>query len=320
MLMIYIVMRILVTGGCGFIGINFIHHVLKRPDVKHIINVDLMTYAANRDNIPFDTRVETIEDDINNTEHMKHLMISSDITHVVHFAAESHVDNSIASPGTFITSNINGTFSLLEAARAAGVQRFHHVSTDEVYGSLGTTGKFLEKTPYDPRSPYSASKASSDHLVRAFHHTYGMDVTISNCSNNYGPRQHREKLIPKTITNIIAGNKVPVYGTGENVRDWLYVDDHCEAIWQIITRGASGETYNIGGDCEMSNVEMVHVLCMLLGKNFDDVVEFVEDRKGHDFRYAIDHSKITAELGWTPRVTNIGEGLQKTIDFYTSQR
>ena len=313
-------MKILVTGGCGFIGSNFIHHMLKKPEVDHIINVDLMTYAADQDNVPFDTRVETIKDDINNTEHMKYLMCAHDVTHIVHFAAESHVDNSITSPGAFITSNINGTFAMLEAARAVGVQRFHHVSTDEVYGSLGTTGKFLETTPYDPRSPYSASKASSDHLVRAFHHTYGMDVTISNCSNNYGPRQHREKLIPKTITNIIAGNKVPVYGTGENVRDWLYVDDHCEAIWQIITQGASGATYNIGGDCEMSNVEMVHVLCMLLGKNFDDVVKFVEDRKGHDFRYAIDHSKITAELGWTPSVTNISEGLQKTIDFYTSQR
>jgi dTDP-glucose 4,6-dehydratase len=309
-------MKILVTGGCGFIGSNFIHYALKQPDVKHIINVDLMTYAADLDNVPFDTRVETVADDINNTEHMKHLMHIYDVTHVVHFAAESHVDNSIASPGAFITSNINGTFSMLEAARSTGVHRFHHVSTDEVYGSLGTTGKFFETTPYDPRSPYSASKASSDHLVRAFHHTYGMNVTISNCSNNYGPRQHREKLIPKTITNILAGNKVPVYGTGENVRDWLYVDDHCEAIWQIITRGASGATYNIGGDCEMSNVEMVHVLCMLLGKNFDDVVRFVEDRKGHDFRYAIDHSKITQELGWTPNVTNIGEGLQKTIDFY----
>lgn len=313
-------MKILVTGGCGFIGSNFIHHVLKKPEVKHIINVDLMTYAACKDNVPFDTRVETIEDDINNTEHMKHLMHSGDVTHVVHFAAESHVDNSIASPGAFITSNINGTFSLLEAAKASGVSRFHHVSTDEVYGSLGTSGKFLEATPYDPRSPYSASKASSDHLVRAFHHTYGMNTTISNCSNNYGPRQHREKLIPKTITNILSDKKVPVYGTGANVRDWLFVDDHCEAIWQIITRGASGETYNIGGDCEMSNVEMVHVLCMLLGRNFDDVVEFVEDRKGHDFRYAIDHSKITQELGWTPGVTNISEGLQKTIDFYKFKR
>jgi len=313
-------MKILVSGGCGFIGSNFIHHVLKKPEVQHIINVDLMTYAANRDNIPFDTRVETIEDDINNTEHMKHLMHSGGVTHVVHFAAESHVDNSITSPGAFITSNINGTFSLLEAARSANVQRFHHVSTDEVYGSLGSTGKFLETTPYDPRSPYSASKASSDHLVRAFHHTYGMNVTISNCSNNYGPRQHREKLIPKTITNILQGDKVPVYGTGENIRDWLYVEDHCEAIWQIVAQGTSGETYNIGGDCEMSNVEMIHVLCMLLGKNFDDVVKFVEDRKGHDFRYAIDHSKITRELGWAPSTTNIGEGLQKTIDYYKFQR
>lgn len=313
-------MKILVTGGCGFIGSNFIHYVLKKPQVQHIVNVDLMTYAACRDNIPFDVRIETVEDDINNTQLMKHLMISGDITHVVHFAAESHVDNSIASPGAFITSNINGTFSLLEAARAAGVQRFHHVSTDEVYGSLGETGKFLETTPYDPRSPYSASKASSDHLVRAFHHTYGMNATISNCSNNYGPRQHREKLIPKTISNILLNKKVPVYGTGQNVRDWLFVDDHCEAIWQIITQGVAGETYNIGGDCEMSNVDMVHNLCMLLGKNFDDVVEFVEDRKGHDFRYAIDHSKITQQLGWTPSTTNISKGLQKTIDFYTSQR
>lgn len=309
-------MKILVTGGCGFIGSNFIHLALKKSETTHIINVDSMTYAANKDNIPADDRLTTVVADINNTGAMKQLMQDGDITHVVHFAAESHVDNSIASPGAFITSNINGTFSLLEAARATTVQRFHHVSTDEVYGSLGIEGKFLETTPYDPRSPYSASKASSDHLVRAYHHTYGVDVTISNCSNNYGPRQHREKLIPKTITNIINNKRVPVYGSGTNIRDWLFVDDHCEAIWTILTNGTSGSTYNIGGDCEMSNVEMVGVLCELLGKNFNDVVEFVEDRKGHDFRYAIDHTKITTELGWLPRVTNIKEGLQKTIDYY----
>lgn len=276
-----------------------------------------MTYASDIKNIPSSDRLKNVIDDINNTETIKHLLHDNKITHVVHFAAESHVDNSIVNPNKFIVSNINGTFSLLEAARAVGVDRFHHVSTDEVYGSLGHTGKFIETTPYDPRSPYSASKASSDHLVRSYYHTYGLNITISNCSNNYGPRQHKEKLIPKTITKIIAGNKVPVYGAGTNVRDWLYVQDHCEAIWQIISQGISGETYNIGGDCEMSNINIIATLCKMLNVEFDNVVEYVQDRKGHDFRYAIDHSKITSSLGWTP-TTALRVGLQKTIDFYLS--
>lgn len=310
-------MNILVTGGCGFIGSNFIHHLLAKDNVNLILNVDSMTYASDIKNIPSSDRLKNVIDDINNTETIKHLLHDNKITHVVHFAAESHVDNSIVNPNKFIVSNINGTFSLLEAARAVGVDRFHHVSTDEVYGSLGHTGKFIETTPYDPRSPYSASKASSDHLVRSYYHTYGLNITISNCSNNYGPRQHKEKLIPKTITKIIAGNKVPVYGAGTNVRDWLYVQDHCEAIWQIISQGISGETYNIGGDCEMSNINIIATLCKMLNVEFDNVVEYVQDRKGHDFRYAIDHSKITSSLGWTP-TTALRVGLQKTIDFYLS--
>ena len=306
-------MKILVTGGFGFIGSNFIHMALEQSQVEQIVNVDSMTYAANQHNVPIHTKLCNVICDINDTNMMNDIM--EDITHVVHFAADSHVDNSIATPGRFIKNNINGTHALLDAARKHNIKRFHHVSTDEVYGSLGATGKFLETTPYDPRSPYSASKASSDHLVRAYFHTYGLPVTISNCSNNYGPRQHCEKLIPKAITNILAGKQVPVYGNGSNVRDWLYVDDHCQAIWSILNNGAEGETYNIGGDCELSNIDLIKLLCGMLNVAFDEVVTFVQDRQGHDFRYAIDHTKITTQLGWSP-ATDIQQGMQRTIDFY----
>lgn len=309
-------MKILVTGGYGFIGSNFIHMALDQPQVDQIVNVDSMTYAANQSNVPLHVKLCNVICDINDTEMMHDVM--EDCTHVVHFAADSHVDNSIATPGRFIRNNINGTHALLDVARKHNIKRFHHVSTDEVYGSLGSTGKFTETTPYDPRSPYSASKASSDHLVRAYFHTYGLPVTISNCSNNYGPRQHREKLIPKAITNILAGKRVPVYGNGSNVRDWLYVDDHCKAIWTILLHGADGETYNVGGDCELSNVDVIKLLCDMLNVAFEDVVEFVQDRQGHDFRYAIDHTKITQTLGWSP-ATNIADGMQRTIDFYRSK-
>lgn len=308
-------MKILVTGGFGFIGSNFIHTIIDLNEVEQIINVDNKTYAANINNVPKHKKICNVICDINDFEMINDLM--EDCTHVVHFAADSHVDNSIIDPSSFIKNNINGTYSLLEVARKNNI-RFHHVSTDEVYGSLGDTGKFLETTPYDPRSPYSASKASSDHLVRAYHHTYGLPITISNCSNNYGPRQHKEKLIPKAITNILNGNKIPVYGNGKNIRDWLYVDDHCHAVWKILNEGSIGQTYNIGGDCEKTNIQIVTSLCSLMGVNFDDVVEFVEDRKGHDFRYAIDHTKITNELKWTP-TTNFEEGLKNTINFYKNK-
>ena len=306
-------MKILVTGGFGFIGSNFIHNILNYDEVEQVVNIDKKTYAANINNVPVHKKLCNVVCDINDAEMVNDVM--QDCTHVVHFAADSHVDNSIISPDSFIKNNINGTHVLLEVARKNNIKRFHHVSTDEVYGSLGLTGKFLETTPYDPRSPYSASKASSDHLVRAYFHTYGLPITISNCSNNYGPRQHSEKLIPKTISNILLGKKVPVYGNGKNVRDWLYVDDHCHAVWKILIEGQVGHTYNVGGDCEMSNLEIVSLICELLGVVFNDVVEFVEDRKGHDFRYAIDHTKITNELNWNP-ITKIDKGMISTINFY----
>jgi dTDP-glucose 4,6-dehydratase len=308
-------MKILVTGGLGFIGSNFIHMLLENPKVEKIVNVDSQTYAANINNVPINSKLCNVKYDINDFYTIKELM--TECPYVVHFAADSHVDNSIASPSSFIKNNINGTYSLLEAARQSNIKRFHHVSTDEVYGSLGETGKFLETTAYDPRSPYSASKASSDHLVRAYYHTYGLPVTISNCSNNYGPRQHPEKLIPKTIINILSNKKVPVYGNGKNIRDWLYVDDHCDAVWKILMNGKVGETYNVGGDCEMTNIQIVSLLCDMIGVSFDKAVEFVEDRKGHDFRYAIDHSKITKELDWNP-TTKIIQGMQNTINFYSA--
>jgi dTDP-glucose 4,6-dehydratase len=311
-------MNILVTGGYGFIGSNFINFIAKKDEVKQILNIDSMTYASNKNNIVDNSKiVPTSPLDIRETLFISKLLDAQQITHIVHFAAESHVDNSINGPETFINTNINGTFSLLEAVKQYGkLERFHHVSTDEVYGSLGPIGFFKESTPYNPRSPYSASKAASDHLVNAYHHTYGLNTTISNCSNNYGPNQHTEKLIPKIITNLNQNKKIPIYGTGQNVRDWLYVEDHCEAIWKILLKGKSGDTYNVGGDCEMNNLQIAKVICKLLGKDHEEYIEFVEDRKGHDFRYAIDFSKINNELGWLPK-TSFESGLKKTIDFYT---
>jgi dTDP-glucose 4,6-dehydratase len=248
---------------------------------------------------------------------MESLLYVNKITHVVHFAAESHVDNSIANPDKFIKTNINGTFSLLEASRKYGkLERFHHISTDEVFGSLTDIGYFTETTPYSPRSPYSASKAASDHLVNSYHHTYKLPITMSNCSNNYGPRQHEEKLIPKIIKNIREGKKVPIYGNGQNIRDWLYVDDHCDGIWEILKNGKDGESYNIGGDCERNNLQILQTICCLMDVKVGDVIEYVEDRKGHDYRYAIDFSKIKNELNWTPK-TNFIDGLMKTIEFYS---
>ena len=308
-------MNILVTGGYGFIGSNFIDLLLNKKEVDKIINVDCITYAADINNIPI-CKVENHVINITNSDAMYALLMNNKITHVVHFAAESHVDNSISSPNEFITTNINGTFSLLEASKKYGkLERFHHISTDEVYGSLGDEGYFTETTPYSPRSPYSASKAASDHLVNAYHHTYKIPITISNCSNNYGPNQNEEKLIPKIIKNIHSGNKVPIYGNGKNVRDWLYVTDHCEAIWDILTKGSNGETYNIGGNCERNNIQILDSICIEMGADINDFLEYVEDRKGHDFRYAIDFTKINSLLGWSPKVS-FNEGIKKTIDYY----
>ena len=312
-------MNVLVTGGYGFIGSNFINFISQKDEVKSIINIDSVTYAANRTNIYFNKKIRNYELDICKQYLITNHLDNHNITHIVHFAAESHVDNSIVGPDIFIKTNINGTFSLLEASRNYGkLERFHHVSTDEVYGSLGPVGYFKENTPYDPRSPYSASKASSDHLVKAYHHTYGLNATISNCSNNYGPNQHVEKLIPKIITNLSKNKKIPIYGNGANIRDWLYVTDHCEAIWAILTKGKNGETYNVGGDTEKSNITIAKTLCNLMDKDPDKFIEYVEDRKGHDFRYAIDFCKINNELNWLPK-TNFIDGLKKTIDFYTKK-
>ena len=236
-------------------------------------------------------------------------------THVVHFAAESHVDNSIKNPNIFLETNVMGTNNLLKASLSTKVKSFHHGSTDEVYGSLGDKGKFKETTPYDPRNPYSASKAASDHLVRATHHTFGLPITISNCSNNYGPNQHKEKFIPTILNSLTQGRKIPVYGQGTNIRDWIYVEDHCSAVWKILTKGKTGETYNVGSNCEKTNLEIINAICSIVNIEPSSCVEFVKDRLGHDFRYAINASKIRSELSWKPSHT-FKAGLTKTIASY----
>jgi dTDP-glucose 4,6-dehydratase len=326
----------LVTGGAGFIGANFIRHILLRTGYPgRIVNLDKLTYAGNLASLAEvaerfgGSRYFFERGDICDLSFLAGLFRKYPVAAVVHFAAESHVDRSIHGPADFIETNINGTFRLLEAARQAwngrtGV-RFHHVSTDEVYGSLGETGRFLETSPYDPRSPYSASKAASDHLVRAYHHTYGLPVTISNCSNNYGPYQFPEKLIPLMLLNALEGKPLPVYGDGRNVRDWLYVDDHCEALWLILREGRAGETYNIGGECEKQNIEVVQEVCNLLeelrpsrGKRYEQLISFVADRPGHDRRYAIDCGKIRRELGWKQR-HDFSSGLRETVAWYLGQ-
>ena len=326
--------NILVTGGAGFIGANFIRYALARPEFKgRVINLDKLTYAGNLQNLEgLGARHVFVKGDICDYKLVLRLLRRYKISLVVNFAAESHVDRSIHGPAEFVRSNINGTFSLLEAAREAWPDRkdvrFHHVSTDEVYGSLGRTGKFRETTPYDPRSPYSASKASSDHLVMAYHHTYGLPVTISNCSNNYGPYHFPEKLIPLVILSALEGKPLPVYGDGMQVRDWLYVEDHCAAIWRVITKGRPGQTYNVGGNSEKKNIDVVKGICaalekfqpsccnpMMKGKKYADLFTYVKDRPGHDRRYAIDFSKIRRELGWKPSVT-FKEGLESTVVWY----
>jgi dTDP-glucose 4,6-dehydratase len=324
---------ILVTGGAGFIGANFIRYLFEKTDFSGtIINLDKLTYAGNPLSLEDvvskhkGTRYLFEKGDICDAEKVRTLFAEYPIDTVVHFAAESHVDRSIHGPGEFIKSNILGTFTLLESAREFWTGRddvlFHHVSTDEVYGSLGETGYFFETTAYDPRSPYSASKASSDHLVMAYHHTYGIPVTMSNCSNNYGPYQFPEKLIPVMIMNIKDEKPLPVYGDGKNIRDWLYVEDHNSAVWMIMKKGRSGETYNIGGENEWENIKLVHELCASMEKSmgkpagyYKKLISFVKDRPGHDRRYAINCDKIKQELGWKQSV-DFGEGLSRTVAWY----
>ncbi len=308
-------MKLLITGGAGFIGSNFVQYILKTYPEYEVVTFDALTYAGNLENLKAvegNPRYRFVKGDITDIALVDELVAECDA--VVHFAAESHVDRSILGPEAFVRTNVLGTFTLLEAARKHG-KRFHHVSTDEVFGALGKDdAPFDESTPYDPRSPYSASKASSDHLVRAYFHTYALPVTISNCSNNYGPYHFPEKLIPLAITNLLEGKSVPVYGDGLQVRDWLYVEDHCRAIDMILHHGKLGETYCIGGNAEMENITIVKKLLELLGKD-ESSIEYVEDRAGHDRRYAINFSKIKTELGWEPTVT-LEDGLAQTVNWF----
>ncbi len=324
-------MTILVTGGAGFIGSNLVRHLIRTRPEDRIVNLDLLTYAGNLANladVESATNYRFVQGDICDRELLRSLFHSERIDGVIHLAAESHVDRSILGPGEFVRTNVEGTFALLEAARDAwttdGIQgRFHHVSTDEVYGSLGSEGYFTEETSYRPNSPYSASKAASDHLARAWHHTYGMDVVITNCSNNYGPWQFPEKLIPVMICKARDDEPLPVYGDGGNVRDWLHVQDHCEAIELVFREGKPGRTYNIGGNNEWKNIDIVTLLCdqmdeaLGVGVNGSRrrLITFVKDRPGHDRRYAIDAQRIHDELGWSPRHT-FESGLRETIRWY----
>lgn len=327
--------NVLVTGGAGFIGSNFIRFFLEREQNVHIYNLDALTYAGNPENLenlPDPSRHTFIHGNICDRPLVNDILQTHSIDTVIHFAAETHVDRSILDPERFIQTNILGTFNLLEAARQAWKknsflnQRFHHVSTDEVFGTL-LPGEpaWNEHTPYAPNSPYSASKASSDHLVRAYYHTYGMPVSISNCSNNYGPFMYPEKLIPLMISNALEGKPLPVYGDGQQVRDWLYVEDHCEAIWMVLEKGNPGETYNIGGGNQPTNLKVVQTLCDILDEcaphspyiPHSQLIQFVSDRPGHDRRYAMDITKIKQELGWQPR-HSLETGLLKTVKWYLS--
>lgn len=323
-------MNLLITGGAGFIGSNVIQHLIDRAEIERLVNLDCLTYAgnlANLERVSKHPKYKFAKVDLRDKNAVLQLVRREGVTHVMHLAAESHVDRSISGPGDFIHTNIVGTFHLLEACRDAWGpsiigKRFHHVSTDEVYGSLGPTGAFTESTPYAPNSPYSASKASSDMLVRAYHHTYGLPTVITNCSNNYGPYQFPEKLIPVVIQSVLRRKAVPVYGDGLNVRDWLYVQDHAEALWLVLSRGRVGETYNIGGHNEWANIRIVELICDLidelapqLGGGSRKLISFVKDRPGHDRRYAIDAAKIERELGWTPAHT-FERGIRETVRWY----
>ena len=324
-----------VTGGCGFIGANFIQYLLKKTKPKSVVNLDKLTYAGNQKNLADfeqDPRYIFVHGDICDAELVSRLFTEYQPNYIINFAAESHVDRSIDGPAEFIQTNIVGTSVLLKESlkyystlkgKESERFRFHHVSTDEVFGSLSESGFFTEETPYDPSSPYSASKASSDHLVRAWHRTFDLPVLISNCSNNYGPYQFPEKLIPLMILNCLEEKPLPVYGTGENIRDWLYVEDHCDAIYTILQKGTIGETYNVGGNNEIKNIKIVEVICDVLndihpagsGKSYHELITFVKDRPGHDFRYAIDASKLKKEIGWEPK-ESFNTGIQKTIEWY----
>ena len=329
--------KILITGGAGFIGSNLV--ALALNDGYDVINLDALTYAGNIDSlrdISAHPKYKFIHGDIRNTALVSQLLMDEKPDAILHLAAESHVDRSIDAPADFVSTNVVGTFSMLEAARAYWVSladsvrshfRFLHVSTDEVYGSLGKTGYFKEATPYSPHSPYSASKAASDHFVRAYHSTYGLPTLVTNCSNNYGPKQFPEKLIPLAFCKILSGETIPVYGDGSNVRDWLYVEDHCRALLSVLKAGLPGETYNIGGNCERTNLEVVEELCRILdqesprqdGIKYENQISFVSDRPGHDLRYAIDAGKIKREINWTPR-ESFSTGLAKTVDWYLSHQ
>ena len=316
-------MNLLVTGGSGFIGSNFIETVLntKRKSVSRIVNLDVLTYAGNFENTQqFESDEKYFFEKVDLCDLSKLLDVykKHNITHVMHLAAESHVDNSILDPSSFVQSNIVGTFNLLKVSKQFGVERIHHVSTDEVYGELGETGKFTELSRYDPRNPYSASKAASDFLVRSYFHTYGTPITISNCSNNYGPNQHEEKFIPTIINCILNDKKIPLYGSGMNIRDWIYVKDHCEGLWEILLHGKIGETYCIGSNCERKNIEIIESICEMMEVEPSKFIQYVEDRVGHDHRYAIDSSKIKNELGWIPRIS-FEDGLENTIRWYNEK-
>jgi dTDP-glucose 4,6-dehydratase len=328
-------MNLLITGGAGFIGSNVIHRVINQSQIKKLVNLDCLTYAGhliNLENVSTNPKYVFEKVDLRDKAAVMTVVQKHAITHVMHLAAESHVDRSISGPGDFIHTNVVGTFNLLEACRACWLNekshhtehetRFHHVSTDEVYGSLGATGYFVETSPYAPNSPYSASKASSDMLVRAYHHTYGLPTLITNCSNNYGPYQFPEKLIPVVIQSVLDRKSIPVYGDGMNVRDWLYVRDHAEALWTVLQRGKLGETYNIGGHNEWANINIVKLICDLidemkpdLGGNSQGLITFVKDRLGHDRRYAIDATKMQKELGWVP-AHKFEQGIRETVRWY----
>tara|TARA_B100001964_G_C14189390_1_gene580263 strand:+ start:482 stop:1435 length:954 start_codon:yes stop_codon:yes gene_type:complete len=314
-------MNILITGGAGFIGSNFVHYILNKYLEYKIVNLDKLTYAANLNNLKDlenNSNYIFVKGDILDYDLVSKIVKENKIDIIINFAAESHVDRSIKGPDIFLQTNILGTANLLKAALKNNKIRFHHISTDEVFGSLGERGYFDENTPYDPRSPYSASKASSDHLVRTYYHTYDLPITISNCSNNYGPYQFAEKLIPLFITNLLSNKKIPLYGDGKNIRDWIYVKDHCRAVDLIIHKGKIGETYCIGGDSEKTNKQIAEILLEKLGFN-KEMIEYVEDRPGHDFRYAIDSTKIKKELGYNTE-TSFEEGIDKTIKWYKEKK
>ena len=327
--------KMLVTGSAGFIGSNFVHYALAKHPELQIVSLDKLTYAgnmANLDNLPDSSRHTFVKGDICDRKLVDQILREHNIDTIVHFAAESHVDRSITGPADFVQTNVVGTFTLLEAVRQYWLNekkwdesqcRFHHISTDEVYGFLGPNDPpFTEKTPYDPSSAYSAAKASSDHFARAYFCTYKLPVTISNCSNNYGPRQHTEKLIPVVIKCCIEQRPIPVYGDGSNIRDWIYVEDHCSAVDTILSKGKVGETYNVGGKCERNNLTLVKTICAIMDKKIstekkhESLISFVKDRPGHDWRYAIDNTKIETKLGWKPKYSNLKEGLDKTVQWY----